>query len=76
MSAIFFVIRGVLWLVAYFWVLGLIPLVAFLGLSPAGAKYDRRKDVVGACVAIAWIFAGYALYRWIIPTPVNPFFRH
>jgi amino acid transporter len=68
-----FLVHVVLYLVAYFWVFGIFPIYWALGIETSTRPYDRRRDLLQAALLLAWIFSGYALFRWVIPAPVNPF---
>jgi hypothetical protein len=69
------VARGILYLVAFFWVFGIIPVYSALGVTYPPEKYDGRRDLAFAAVFVVWVFAGYALFRWVIPAPINPFYE-
>ena len=66
--------RGVMWLIAFFWVLGALPIGMRYRAASEGREYSQRRDLTYAAILVVWMFAGYALFRWLIPEPVNPFF--
>lgn len=67
-------VRVALLLLAFVWVFGFIPIASGLGASEVFRGYERRRDRALAAILIVWVFAGYALYRWVIPPPINPFY--
>jgi hypothetical protein len=63
----------ILYLVAYFWIVGFIPIHWKLRVDEGGG-YNLRRDVTFSAAFLIWMFAGFALFRWIIPAPFNPFY--
>jgi hypothetical protein len=63
----------VLSLIAFFWVLGFIPIHARWGRMPE-APYRLKRDLAETLMFLLWMGSGYALYRWLLPAPWNPFF--
>lgn len=64
------IVKLALFLVAFFWVLGAIWIMPSIRGDP-----PTRTDNVRFTLAFgSWIFSGYALFRWVIPPAINPFF--
>jgi hypothetical protein len=66
------VVQGALYLVAFFWILGFIPIHARFRTN-VEEGYNLRRDLIFSAALLFWMFAGFVLFQWIIPRPFNPF---
>lgn len=65
-------VKGVLWLVAFFWVFGYFPLALIVNQQPRG-EYNRTRDLIMTAAFIAWMTLGLLVFRYVIPPSINPF---
>ena len=70
-AALTTVARTVLYLVAFFWVLGGFPIISYLDRFRFRSR--RMKDRVLATIFLLWMVIGLLGFRYLVPVTINPF---